>query len=480
MMELQQLLLLAKRSLDANDFGTATRYASQVLGNDPTNLNALNIRALARHRGADSVGAYQDISLAIRLMPDAPPWMTANLSLILDRLDSEIRLPLLQAANQQGAMKLPEDGPSADNVRLISFYLPQFHRIPENDLWWGDGFTEWSNVRRAIPNFAGHYQPHIPAELGYYDLQDPDVAAKQAELARLATIDAFCYYYYWFNGKRLLECPIERMRAIGKPDFPYCICWANENWTKRWDGGNNELLIGQHYSPEDDVAFIESLLPHFADPRYVRVDGRPVLLIYRFSLFPDARATVERWRTRCAAGGLPDPYIVKVEAFADMKHPDEYGADAAVDFPPHQPRFAPGYPMQLPTLREGVRVGPADMRRLVAARTFADEPRYKRFSGVCPSFDNTARRQLDPTAYVNSSPELYETWLRDAIARTVAVHAEPDRLVFINAWNEWGEGNHLEPDQHFGRGWIEATARARERSSDYVLLRDRLDRGGLE
>lgn len=344
-----------------------------------------------------------------------------------------------------------------DQVRLISFYLPQFHPIPENDAWWGKGFTEWTNVTRARPNFEGHYQPQLPTELGFYDLRLPEIRRQQAELAERYGLHGFCYYYYWFNGHRLLNRPLDEVLASGEPDFPFCVCWANENWSRRWDGRESELLMEQHYSPEDDIAFIRALLPALADPRYIRVRGRPLLLVYRASLLPDSRATTDRWRQECVKAGLPEPYLACVYSFREGET-RAAGFDAAVEFPPHGHAIPAATPesMSNPDFNGRFYDYPATARSFAALQY----PGETVFRGVMPAWDNTARRQNDSDIFLGASPALYEEWLRRMIAETREQRFGDERLLFVNAWNEWAEGNHLEPDTRSGFGYLEATRRA--------------------
>jgi lipopolysaccharide biosynthesis protein len=350
---------------------------------------------------------------------------------------------------------------SADSdVRLIAFYLPQFHPIPENDRCWGEGFTEWTNVRKAVPNFAGHYQPHEPGELGYYDLRDPDVRERQAALAREHGIDGFCYYYYyWFNGKQLLERPLDEVVASGKPDFPFCVCWANENWTRRWDAREQDVPIAQDYSAQGARALIRTLIPLMRDRRYIRVDGRPLLVIHKVALIPEAAAMLSLWRNECRQAGLGDIYIV---AALTTWHgnPEKLGFDAAVEFPPHghqSERLNPRIAFTNPRFTGSV----FNFRTYVAQQLTAPRPDFKLFRGLLPAWDNTARQQDAGSAFIGSSPELFEYWLEHALEQTRLRHSGDERLLFINAWNEWGEGCHLEPDRRYGRAYLEAIRNAR-------------------
>lgn len=361
----------------------------------------------------------------------------------------------------------PDEAPA----RLIAFYLPQFHPIPENDAWWGPGFTEWTNVTRARPLFAGHDQPHLPADLGFYDLRLPETRAQQADLARRYGIHGFCYYHYWFHGRRLLDRPFREVLASGEPDFPFCLCWANEHWSRRWDGNESQLLMEQRYSPEDDLDHIRSLIPAFQDPRYIRVENRPLFLVYRASLWPDPRRTIDTWRREAARQGIADLFLCRVDSFKSERSvsPNEQGFDAAVE-------FAPRWDDLGPRLRKG-RAWSLARRLGLSERAFADhmihaydevvhralaqpEPSYPRFRCATPSWDNSARRAHGGAKIlVGSTPTRYREWLTALIDQTVVQPAER-RLVFLNAWNEWAEGNHLEPCQRWGHGYLEATREA--------------------
>lgn len=349
-------------------------------------------------------------------------------------------------------------------VRLIAFYLPQFHAIPENDHWWGPGFTEWTNVTKSLPLFEGHYQPRLPADLGFYDLANPDGLRRQAELARQFGIEGFCFHYYWFGGKRLLEKPLENLLADRTIDLPFCINWANENWTRRWDGLESEVLIRQRYSPEDDLAFAKAVAPLFEDPRYIRVGDRPLLLLYRPSELPDAAATLERWRGHFAERNL-NPLILMTQAFGDMD-PRRYGFDGAVGFPPV------GIGTELPPLDPGKLFDPMFGGYLRSysgvARSALDgrSSEYRQYPGVCPDWDNSARRGPRASLLHGSTPERFGAWIEAAARQVMNVPEPEERIVFINAWNEWAEGAYLEPDQHYGCAYLAATLAALNRIAD--------------
>jgi GT2 family glycosyltransferase len=344
-----------------------------------------------------------------------------------------------------------------ERVRAIAFYLPQYHPIPENDAWWGKGFTEWTNVARAKPLFPGHRQPRVPADLGFYDLRLPEIREAQAELAVRHGLAGFCYYHYWFNGKRLLERPLLDVLALKRPAFPFCVCWANENWTRRWDGHDDQVLIRQQHSPEDDRLFLESLLPCFQDGRYIRVNGRPLLLVYRPQLLPDVARTIAIWRQLASEAGFGDLYLAAVQSFdAEWNvDPRPSGFDAAVEFPPH----GLAVPMARPRgFRGAARF--FDYEESAERFMMRPVPQYPLLRTVMPSWDNSPRRQERADIFLNASPEVYGRWLQTIVRQTRQLRFGDERLLFINAWNEWAEGNYLEPDHEHGHAYLEATARA--------------------
>jgi lipopolysaccharide biosynthesis protein len=363
-------------------------------------------------------------------------------------------------------------------IRAIAFHLPQFHPIPENDDWWGKGFTEWTNVVKARPKFPGHYQPHLPADLGFYDLRLPEARAAQADLAARHGIHGFCHYHYWFNGRRLLERPVREILESGEPDFPFCLCWANENWTRRWDGQNQAVLLQQHYSVEDDLAHIRALIPYFLDKRYIRVMDRPIFAVYRASELPEPQKTTELWRREAERAGLKGLFLLRVSSFEQERDdPRVLGFDCAVDFPPNARIMASSEIIRRKWWHReklGTREAWFRENNLYDYLAFAESAlngwagSYPRIPCVCPGWDNSARRATHATIVINSTPELYERWLSETVRRQRELLVEgsdssgtaPESLVFINAWNEWGEGNHLEPCQKWGRKYLEATQRA--------------------
>ncbi|MEO7067956.1 MAG: glycoside hydrolase family 99-like domain-containing protein [Rhodanobacter sp.] len=347
--------------------------------------------------------------------------------------------------------------PAPMPATLIAFYLPQFHSIPENDQWWGKGFTEWNNVTRALPQFEGHAQPRLPGELGFYDLHRSEVMRQQMQLAREYGVGAFCSYFYWFAGKTLLEAPLQQWLADPTLDLPICLCWANENWSRRWDGRADDILISQQHSPSDDLAFIAYVARYLADPRYLRVEGKPLLLVYRPGLLPDPKATAQRWREWCRANGIGEIQLAYVQSF-DRVDPRTIGFDAAVEFPPNNTTLKPITARQH-LLNPDFHGDVYDWRELAQQAMATADPTYPLYPCVNPSWDNEPRRSGAGRIFAHASPRGYRDWLRHAIA-TAGRRAPTHPLVFINAWNEWAEGAVLEPDARLGCGWLEATRQA--------------------
>ena len=344
----------------------------------------------------------------------------------------------------------------------VAFYLPQYHVIPDNEVWWGVGFTDWDNVERARPLFPGHAQPDLPGELGRYDLLDPGTRDAQADLATSHGIDAFCYHHYWFGGRRLLEKPFEAVLASGRPGMPFCLSWANETWTREWSG-SGEVLIEQTYEPPSDIEHGYWLANAFRDPRYLRLDDRAVILVYRASDLPNPRQLASQWREIAREEGAGELLLCAVRSSRrEYGDPRGLGFDASVDFQPDWRALRPKLWRSIPAKfarRAGLgfdlspRFTLFDYEPIVAADLSRPPVGYPLFPCVMPDWDNTPRRSRNAVVVQGSEPELYGGWVRQHVQR------EP-RLLFVNAWNEWAEGCHLEPGQIWGRQYLEAHAAA--------------------
>lgn len=457
----------ALRQRAMSDLAAALGYYRQAIKEHPEDLQnyhkALEIQpddaelyvqlanGLAKQGNSD--GAIVFYQMALQLQPDNSEG--------LRQLEELSKKKGGQPAKKffEGDFDLISDEKQTEDVRLIAFYLPQYHPIPENDLWWGKGFTEWTNVTKAQPLFEGHYQPHLPADLGFYDLRVPEVREQQAALARQYGIYGFCYYYYWFAGKRLLHRPLDEVLRTKKPDFPFCICWANENWTRRWDGHDNEILRAQDCSnDEQNQAFAKHIVPILLDERYIRVNGAPLLIIYRADLFPNLLKTAEQWRDIFRKNGVGEVHLCFALTFGFDKHPHDVHFDSAVQFPPNNFPARAIQPSEVGANNFSGKI--VDYEDIAIKGVNSQFHQDRVFRTVMTSWDNTARRGNSAYIFLNSTPEIYEFWLRGVIEKTNQTFSGDERLVFINAWNEWAEGAHLEPDRKYGRAYLEATKKA--------------------
>ncbi|HDZ74551.1 MAG TPA: hypothetical protein ENH55_17655 [Aurantimonas coralicida] len=350
--------------------------------------------------------------------------------------------------------------------RVVAYYLPQYHPTPENDRWWGKGFTEWTNVSRALPMFKDHRQPRLPSDLGFYDLRLAEARQAQADLASRYGLHGFCYYYYWFDGEGVLRLPLDEMLKSGKPELPFMLCWANEPWSRNWDGGNRELLMPQNYEPGWAKRFARDIAPLMQDERYIRVDGRPMLMIYRVMHIPDRRAAIGELRTELRHLGIGEIHIsAGWVGFVGDEEPPTNAALAGIDswseFPPHRLPAAeisgevrdlePAFAGKVYSYRSAVEYALSEMRQGIGR---------DRHRAVMMGWDNTARRLLNAHAFHGATPALFRRWLRAIVLEQAAIRDSGDRLIFVNAWNEWAEGTYLEPDRDFGHGWLSAVASA--------------------
>ena len=372
-------------------------------------------------------------------------------------------------------------------IRPIAIYLPQYHPIPENDKAWGKGFTEWTNVKKAKPLFKGHFQPHVPhRDFGYYDLRDPSVLQKQANLARDFGIAGFAFYHYWFDGKRLLETPLDTMLKSDSYDFPFLYIWANENWTRKWDGADNEVIIKQNHCLEDDEKHLRFLCENvFTNKNYIKIEGKCVFALYKPFLLPDPTTTVALWRKVAAEYGIELYCCHMVFAYTPEQQELISGFDAVIDFEPFGiRRTSLGKEIEKNRVEKTTLLHRAilkcsrlvlkkdklfkfqynvlDYEWLLKGQTSLKDYSFKIFPGIVPGWDNTARRKNDPALVLtNSTPQLFKKWLQTLIKDFIP-YSKEENLLFINAWNEWAEGNHIEPDEKFGTQYLEAIKESTE------------------
>lgn len=349
-----------------------------------------------------------------------------------------------------------------NNIKAIAIHLPQFHPFEENDKWWGKGFTEWTNVTKAKPQFKGHYQPHLPADLGFYDLRLEEARLAQIALAKEFGIYGFCYYHYWFNGKRLMHEPLDRMLKNEKEDFPFIFCWANENWTKRWDGQENEILIKQDYSDKDHTEHIKFLCKNvFKDERYIKIAGSPVFVIYKASIIPNVRNFIINANIIAQEYNFPSIYFLCMDNFI-TEDALTLGFQGSIHFQPDH-----RYLKRVPENIFG-RV----LNRLKIRKSFLMNNHYQLyedyvsrvlknnhtvsgnvFPGITPGWDNSPRVKKGALILDKAKPEIFRTWLRHII-KTQTKKDSDENFIFINAWNEWAEGNHLEPCRKWGNEFL--------------------------
>ncbi len=354
-------------------------------------------------------------------------------------------------------------------IKPIAFYLPQFHEIPENNMWWGEGFTEWTNVKKATALFEGHNQPRLPGEYGYYDLAlDKDILHKQVDLAREYGVYGFCFYYYWFEGKRLLEKPMDRFINDKNIDFPFCICWANETWSRRWTGEEQEVLIKQVHNKKTDIDFIYDVLDLFKDDRYIKINGKPILLVYRVELFDDLASTIKVWNDICIKEGIGNIEVIVVQSFGKVD-PTDYDTKYAVEFPP---RF-----MDISKKNDFVKnLNPNfagniyDYKEIVRTQVEKEPKYYDVFRACMLEWDNTARRGNSGHIYHGCDGDQYQTWLENIADYTYRYNKDYEQFVFINAWNEWAEGTYLEPDEKNGTLYLEKTKKVTDLYSNKPII----------
>lgn len=338
------------------------------------------------------------------------------------------------------------------NILPVAFYLPQYYPIEINNIHWGEGFTEWSNVTRAVPQFVGHYQPHQPEKFGYYDTRIPNLLLEQALLAHKYGLKAFCFYYYYFQGKTELEYPLKIYANSTDAILPFCLCWANENWTRKWDGRENEILLQQKYDIHYLKDFITKISTYFSLPHYFKIKGRPLVLIYNPSAIPNLDVFITLWREHCYKNNIFNPYIIGAKTFDAEYDILNYGLDALMEFPPHGIKTSKiniGDKLLNPNFK-GTIYSIKDHIEFIKQGI-----PFKIYRGVFPSWDNTSRVLERAKIFIDTEPDVFENWCDLVIDYTISEFDASSRLLFVNAWNEWGEGAHLEPDKKYGYAYLQ-------------------------
>ncbi|HJC83771.1 MAG TPA: glycoside hydrolase family 99-like domain-containing protein [Candidatus Anaerostipes avicola] len=346
-------------------------------------------------------------------------------------------------------------------IHLAAYYLTQYHPNIQNDEWWGKGTTEWNNVNQAIPQFIGHYQPRKPGELGYYDLRLKENMERQIELAKNYGISEFCFYYYWFDGQRLLERPLNMFLRNKDLKIEFSYCWANENWTKRFSGTDAGALMKITQSVESYVQFIDSILCDMLDSRYHRINGRPVLSIYRPSSIPNPLKVLRIWRDKAKEKIGTDLYLIAILEANNQHDWLSEGFDALSEFQPRSIEYkCKNITKEVHPLRKDFSGKVYDYEDLVLSKRYDINFNKKCYPAVMPMWDNTARRNHRGTIFHGSTPDLYKLWLENTIERVNHNLKLDEKRIFINAWNEWGEGAYMEPDYDFGYAYLQATYEA--------------------
>ncbi|MBE5970996.1 MAG: glycosyltransferase [Lachnoclostridium sp.] len=393
----------------------------------------------------DSIYDPEEIDTTVEL------WENVEWSAYLEQI---MRIPFSKDKERTFVKELSLDVPmelTENDVKYLAFYLPQFHPFKENDEWWGKGFTEWTNVTKAVPQFVGHFQPRLAGELGYYDLRNCDVMKRQIELAKKYGVYGFCIYYYWFNGKTLMEGPLQILLSNPDLQIPFSLCWANENWSRRWDGKENDILIAQKYDEEFPLKFIKDVAKYMEDPRYIRIDGKLLFVVYNAKQIPNLSQTLTIWRNFIREIGLGELHLLAVD-FALTPEAKNAGFDGFIEFPPHSvdPYLMPTMNSSLSFISKNCRSRVYDYQQIVNEKKYLSQNVDKYYKGIFMAWDNSARKPYNAAVYHNYSPKAFKEWLKDITILTKESRKTTDRLVFINAWNEWAEGTYLEPDGKYG------------------------------